>query len=146
MSGNPATAMLVLFARTTWARLIASHLGQVAHRFTAGRLPGILAFGLPTLFTVFVMGVLHTGGTLFSLLAQPCFFLLRTFLAHLHIGQVTDGVMLDGIQQVSEQLKRLALVFLLWVFLCIRSEEHTSELQSRPHLVCRLLLEKKKKE
>src|SRR5690554_7096300 len=27
----------------------------------------------------------------------------------------------------------------------IRSEEHTSELQSRPHLVCRLLLEKKKK-
>src|SRR5690554_7086688 len=27
-----------------------------------------------------------------------------------------------------------------WV---IRSEEHTSELQSRPHLVCRLLLEKK---
>src|SRR3989442_8283213 len=31
--------------------------------------------------------------------------------------------------------KRLAL---------LRSEEHTSELQSRPHLVCRLLLEKKK--
>src|SRR3989442_9249120 len=27
----------------------------------------------------------------------------------------------------------------------MRSEEHTSELQSRPHLVCRLLLEKKKK-
>src|SRR5436305_4564140 len=27
---------------------------------------------------------------------------------------------------------------------CLRSEEHTSELQSRPHLVCRLLLEKKK--
>src|SRR5690554_6984785 len=36
-------------------------------------------------------------------------------------------------EQVSEQL-------------CshLRSEEHTSELQSRPHLVCRLLLEKKK--
>src|SRR2546422_2332547 len=30
--------------------------------------------------------------------------------------------------------------FLAWV----RSEEHTSELQSRLHLVCRLLLEKKK--
>src|SRR5690554_7054426 len=27
--------------------------------------------------------------------------------------------------------------------LIVRSEEHTSELQSRPHLVCRLLLEKK---
>src|SRR3989442_7241681 len=27
----------------------------------------------------------------------------------------------------------------------VRSEEHTSELQSRPHLVCRLLLENKKR-
>src|SRR5438309_5450271 len=31
------------------------------------------------------------------------------------------------------------------VFLHARSEEHTSELQSQFHLVCRLLLEKKKK-
>src|SRR5436305_8179523 len=31
---------------------------------------------------------------------------------------------------------------LVWRY---RSEEHTSELQSRPHLVCRLLLEKKKR-
>src|SRR5690554_7000134 len=30
------------------------------------------------------------------------------------------------------------------LLLVMRSEEHTSELQSRPHLVCRLLLEKKK--
>src|SRR2546422_4516987 len=29
--------------------------------------------------------------------------------------------------------------------IALRSEEHTSELQSRLHLVCRLLLEKKKK-
>src|SRR5207253_10270608 len=34
-----------------------------------------------------------------------------------------------------------AFVFLIT---SIRSEEHTSELQSRGHLVCRLLLEKKK--
>src|SRR3989442_10716765 len=32
-----------------------------------------------------------------------------------------------------------------WACRWTRSEEHTSELQSRPHLVCRLLLEKKKK-
>src|SRR5690625_6196734 len=48
------------------------------------------------------------------------------------------------------------IVFLAWRYyvemkftkelvLLIRSEEHTSELQSRGHLVCRLLLEKKKK-
>src|SRR2546428_1144178 len=38
--------------------------------------------------------------------------------------------------------------WIFWVFSCrrlpIRSEEHTSELQSRSDLVCRLLLEKKK--
>src|SRR3712207_6932857 len=32
-----------------------------------------------------------------------------------------------------------------WYGLGLRSEEHTSELQSRQYLVCRLLLEKKKK-
>src|SRR3712207_8507937 len=32
-----------------------------------------------------------------------------------------------------------------WVRTRVRSEEHTSELQSRQYLVCRLLLEKKKK-
>src|SRR5690554_7278803 len=36
-------------------------------------------------------------------------------------------------------------VFALVMYSAVRSEEHTSELQSRPHLVCRLLLEKKKK-
>src|SRR5690625_6333666 len=32
---------------------------------------------------------------------------------------------------------------LFWLYRTYRSEEHTSELQSRGHLVCRLLLEKK---
>src|SRR2546430_13376167 len=33
--------------------------------------------------------------------------------------------------------------FAWWKFIGIRSEEHTSELQSQSNLVCRLLLEKK---
>src|SRR5207253_2121246 len=37
-------------------------------------------------------------------------------------------------------------VAFVWDRADIRSEEHTSELQSRGHLVCRLLLEKKKKQ
>src|SRR2546421_12957097 len=41
-----------------------------------------------------------------------------------------------------ETLRAGALAYGGWVF---RSEEHTSELQSRSDLVCRLLLEKKKK-
>src|SRR5690625_6006480 len=41
--------------------------------------------------------------------------------------------------------RTIALVRGMRVIPNIRSEEHTSELQSRGHLVCRLLLEKKKK-
>src|SRR5690625_6005057 len=37
-----------------------------------------------------------------------------------------------------------AFLDLTWLVTTLRSEEHTSELQSRGHLVCRLLLEKKK--
>src|SRR3989442_3157473 len=51
------------------------------------------------------------------------------------------------VQWLGRRGRRIRL--LLWPFGLLRrgrarSEEHTSELQSRPHLVCRLLLEKKK--
>src|SRR2546430_9594439 len=42
-------------------------------------------------------------------------------------------------------LRRANYVFLVAHFFSWRSEEHTSELQSQSNLVCRLLLEKKKK-
>src|SRR3712207_7037843 len=51
-----------------------------------------------------------------------------------------------------DRADREAPVLLRAIYLCqlvprgqVRSEEHTSELQSRQYLVCRLLLEKKKK-
>src|SRR3712207_8349477 len=40
----------------------------------------------------------------------------------------------------------LAVASILIIISMLRSEEHTSELQSRQYLVCRLLLEKKKKQ
>src|SRR5206468_11761006 len=43
------------------------------------------------------------------------------------------------------QIKHPVLDFVPFDALLLRSEEHTSELQSRSDLVCRLLLEKKKK-
>src|SRR5690625_6412070 len=49
--------------------------------------------------------------------------------------------------QVSTNITATELATPLMVYeQCQRSEEHTSELQSRGHLVCRLLLEKKKHE
>src|SRR3989442_16021693 len=50
---------------------------------------------------------------------------------------VGRGVLVDDDERDSRELREPVCLF-------DRSEEHTSELQSRPHLVCRLLLEKKK--
>src|SRR3712207_7774791 len=47
------------------------------------------------------------------------------------------GVRADGLEHALDVRRRDVLA--------ARSEEHTSELQSRQYLVCRLLLEKKKK-
>src|SRR5690606_39563182 len=44
-----------------------------------------------------------------------------------------------------EVLPLIRNCFVIYIYVCTaRSEEHTSELQSRENLVCRLLLEKKK--
>src|SRR2546422_4382201 len=48
------------------------------------------------------------------------------------------------IERVLAQLPESALAVDALGMIGSRSEEHTSELQSRLHLVCRLLLEKKK--
>src|SRR5690625_5326726 len=68
-------------------------------------------------------------------------------------GEVTVP---ESIEEVTawagkEDSRRVELIYapIFWVVLpvaALRSEEHTSELQSRGHLVCRLLLEKKKKD
>src|SRR2546422_3288031 len=51
----------------------------------------------------------------------------------------------DAAQVAAELSERYEEIDLIYTISEIRSEEHTSELQSRLHLVCRLLLEKKKK-
>src|SRR5690606_39509008 len=45
---------------------------------------------------------------------------------------------------IDKQTFDTAVEFNIDPITCVRSEEHTSELQSRENLVCRLLLEKKK--
>src|SRR5690625_6988451 len=46
---------------------------------------------------------------------------------------------------INKEIELKTIRLLITKTSCLRSEEHTSELQSRGHLVCRLLLEKKKK-
>src|SRR5256884_1692885 len=54
------------------------------------------------------------------------------------------GAALAAIEMQQPALARAVPIAAGMVVLIARSEEHTSELQSRLHLVCRLLLEKKK--
>src|SRR5437660_7994547 len=57
-----------------------------------------------------------------------------------------EALVVGGVDSVAHQLRALGdLGFDEVLVRHLRSEEHTSELQSRGHLVCRLLLEKKKK-
>src|SRR2546422_5478532 len=49
------------------------------------------------------------------------------------------------VAQTSNNFQISAFRIVVHILCFQRSEEHTSELQSRLHLVCRLLLEKKKK-
>src|SRR5690625_5725146 len=59
-------------------------------------------------------------------------------------GPVPLLVMAHGLGAVRTMgLDAYAQRFAAAGYACLRSEEHTSELQSRGHLVCRLLLEKK---
>src|SRR3712207_7364159 len=55
---------------------------------------------------------------------------------------LADGAVLKGLQR--DKAYKMAAQAVLGSAKMVRSEEHTSELQSRQYLVCRLLLEKKK--
>src|SRR3712207_8464475 len=59
------------------------------------------------------------------------------------IGSMTDQYI--GVRWTDVVIFTVLILVLVFRPRGLRSEEHTSELQSRQYLVCRLLLEKKKK-
>src|SRR5687767_15404026 len=60
-------------------------------------------------------------------------------------GQITEATRDFFLDQLVELARNFANTLVGLTVVTIRSEEHTSELQSLAYLVCRLLLEKKKK-
>src|SRR5690554_7508870 len=94
---------------------------------------------LPVRTAEALKSILHnTGnGVNFHILSNPEFLAEGTAIQDL---QNPDRVLIGG--ENEDAIQALVNIYATWV---PRSEEHTSELQSRPHLVCRLLLEKKKK-
>src|SRR3712207_8014945 len=67
------------------------------------------------------------------------------FRSTILIRGVRDGTDLDYEMQMAAMNETMAPEVQTIFLPASRSEEHTSELQSRQYLVCRLLLEKKKK-
>src|SRR5690625_3545589 len=92
-----------------------------------------LALGIPVALYITVLdGPIPVADALVEY-AQFIILLLSLFV-------ISGGIHLAGDIRANPGVNTLFLGF------GARSEEHTSELQSRGHLVCRLLLEKKKKE
>src|SRR2546422_9120432 len=68
-----------------------------------------------------------------------------TAVDHNRAGSGSSTLLVTGTVTVTVSATAPLTSFSVTVKDGLRSEEHTSELQSRLHLVCRLLLEKKKK-
>src|SRR2546430_7589177 len=70
-----------------------------------------------------------------------------TTLFRSHLGRAARHLRLSHVDEgrATDLVARLGQLQELLVVIQLRSEEHTSELQSQSNLVCRLLLEKKKK-
>src|SRR2546422_5245938 len=81
------------------------------------------------LLSALVVGVVLTLGQVPLAVSQP---------VTIQAKMIKGPIPMDGANPVWENVPGVV------VPLTGRSEEHTSELQSRLHLVCRLLLEKKK--
>src|SRR5438876_8188825 len=117
---------------------------QIAVTFLTRKLPAFTAMNLGTLITglAWIIPAIHSS--------MLTFVITLIFVA---LGEITQ------VSRYYEYVSRLAPsgqqgLYMGYAFLPIgigyfvagpRSEEHTSELQSPVHLVCRLLLEKKKK-
>src|SRR6266436_10428323 len=75
------------------------------------------------------------------------FFFNDTATTEIYTLSLHDALPIYAVLAIVSAL--LCIVWIAWTVNLnphyLRSEEHTSELQSRLHLVCRLLLEKKKK-
>src|SRR5205814_4449923 len=96
-------------------------------------IPCLLLILLTTLFARPIAAFEHLGSTIPILI-------LGFAVALIWQVAIPRGI-LQGIQRFTSLSLNLSLELILRTIAVTRSEEHTSELQSLRHLVCRLLLE-----
>src|SRR2546425_2672746 len=89
---------------------------------------------------------------MFSLCILPSFFFFNdTATTEIYTLSLHDALPISaargqrsGFASRTNTLLSIPMLFFMGIESSVRSEEHTSELQSLAYLVCRLLLEKKK--
>src|SRR5690625_5749805 len=99
-----------------------------------------MTFRLPTTSTLFPYTTLFRSDIEQHLSVSKLGKLVFTQQHHVLVQAADNHLILSKKFLQRQELE----AFVGGFFLFTRSEEHTSELQSRGHLVCRLLLEKKK--
>src|SRR5690554_7026834 len=106
-------------------------------------LPELSEF-IPYLEQIWQNKILTNGGPIHQQLENE----LADYLGVNHVCLFNNGTnaLFTALQalELSGEVITTPYSFVATSHAIMRSEEHTSELQSRPHLVCRLLLEKKK--
>src|SRR5690554_7275210 len=82
-----------------------------------------------------------------STIANPaCINITKKVAVSTHILLIemfNSSIVYSSLIEIAIVLSANSYYVITYFSFPFRSEEHTSELQSRPHLVCRLLLEKK---
>src|SRR5258708_24425556 len=136
-------------ARSTWRAVKTTNLMKLAMTNSWGRTQSRVMYGLCVAFTTLILLVLVlVTGYLISIGWKSVnldFFRLDPIAQGVagFPGGMRNGIVGTGILIGLASLVGIPVGMLTGIYL--RSEEHTSELQSPDHLVCRLLLEKKKK-
>src|SRR2546425_13350965 len=120
-----------------------------SERIAGGILPRVLnSFDMIAIFVAIVLFI-SNAGVIPGAGASAFIYWILGFLAFLIPGAIVTGqlgLMFPGEGSIYVWTNKAFGAFLgFFAGFCARSEEHTSELQSLAYLVCRLLLEKKKK-
>src|SRR2546422_3243747 len=137
LGGGSFTVGLLAAMFAAFPLLLAVHAGRISDRVGV-RYPILL--GTATMACGLALPAL--AGGLPALFLCPALIGLGHIFFHVSIHNLVGS--LGAAEDRTRNFASFALGGSIAAFAGPRSEEHTSELQSRLHLVCRLLLEKKK--
>src|SRR5690348_1524442 len=139
-------AYVLVVSLVSWFALLDLGLGNALQNYISEFKATGRSVGAHAAFVLLAsLGIIAVGGTLVAVLSPAVARILFAGIPSLapQVGIAT--VTVAGFGFVCFSVGNIGTKVLYALGRGVRSEEHTSELQSPVHLVCRLLLEKKKR-